>query len=143
NGESRHLLHAGRRQNTTANHHPPPVAATSLTDEEFNHLKNFVTDYHTYHLTPSQCSSLLAQHIHAPVDVVWSVVRRFDKPQTYKHFIKSCTVGGCRRCAGGEYGGGYTTFADHGGELNLQKLASVTEAMAHDGGAAIKSLNLR
>ncbi|KAD5316884.1 hypothetical protein R6Q59_032104 [Mikania micrantha] len=202
-------------QTTTHHLSLPP----GLTDEEFNHLKNFVTDYHTYHLTPSQCSSLLAQHIHAPVDVVWSVVRRFDKPQTYKHFIKSCTVGegfkmevGCTRdvnvisglpaatsterldllddekhvmaftIIGGEHRlrnyHAVTTvhevvtqedsrpvtvvlesyvvdvpegnteedtrlFADTVVKLNLQKLASVTEAMAHDGGAAIKSLNLR
>ncbi|URD78921.1 abscisic acid receptor [Musa troglodytarum] len=24
--------------------------------------------------------------------MVWSVVRRFDQPQTYKHFVKSCHV---------------------------------------------------
>ncbi|KAF6151338.1 hypothetical protein GIB67_040611 [Kingdonia uniflora] len=30
--------------------------------------------------------------INAPVETVWSVVRRFDKPQTYKHFIKSCSL---------------------------------------------------
>ncbi|KAK1408943.1 hypothetical protein QVD17_41115 [Tagetes erecta] len=203
---------------TTTTHHlsPPP----NLTDHEFNQLKPIITQFHTYHLTPSQCSSLLAQHIHAPVDVVWSVVRRFDKPQTYKHFIKSCTVSdnftmevGCTRdvnvisglpaatsterldllddvnhvlgftIIGGEHRlrnyHAVTTvhevvspdddrrpvtivlesyvvdvpegnteedtrlFADTVVKLNLQKLASVTEAMAHDGGATIKNLNLR
>ncbi|KAI3727906.1 hypothetical protein L6452_16528 [Arctium lappa] len=203
---------------TTTSHHlsTPP----GLTDDEFNQLKRYVIDFHTYHLTSSQCSSLLAQHIHAPPDVVWSVVRRFDKPQTYKHFIKSCTVGegftmavGCTRdvnvisglpaatsterldllddqnhvmgftIIGGEHRlrnyHAVTTvheiittteeenarpvtvvlesyvvdvpegnteedtrlFADTVVKLNLQKLAAVTEAMAHDGGGdAVKIL---
>ncbi|GFZ15066.1 PYR1-like 4 [Actinidia rufa] len=30
--------------------------------------------------------------IAAPVAAVWSVVRRFDKPQAYKQFLKSCRV---------------------------------------------------
>ncbi|XP_023736269.2 abscisic acid receptor PYR1-like [Lactuca sativa] len=198
---------------TTTTHHlsAPP----GLTEDEFNQLKPFVIDFHTYHLTSSQCSSLLAQHIHAPAAVVWSVVRRFDKPQTYKHFIKSCTVSeaftmtvGCTRdvnvisglpaatsterldllddekhvmgftIIGGEHRlrnyHAVTTvheiisavdappitvvlesyvvdvpegnteedtrlFADTVVKLNLQKLASVTEAMAHDGDATIKS----
>ncbi|XP_071693427.1 abscisic acid receptor PYR1-like [Rutidosis leptorrhynchoides] len=74
---------------STAHHLSVPQG---LTQQEFNKLQNFITNFHTYNLTSSQCSSLLAQHIHAPVSVVWSVVRRFDKPQTYKHFIKSCHV---------------------------------------------------
>ncbi|KAL7594805.1 abscisic acid receptor PYR1 [Lactuca sativa] len=63
-----------------------------LTSEDFLQLKSAVTEFHTYDLSSAQCSSLLAQYIHAPVDVVWSVIRRFDKPQIYKHFIKSCTM---------------------------------------------------
>ena len=35
---------------------------------------------------------VLVQEIRAPIDTVWSVVRRFDTPQTYKHFLKSCDV---------------------------------------------------
>ncbi|KAI4328083.1 hypothetical protein L6164_020470 [Bauhinia variegata] len=65
---------------------------TGLTQEEFEELKQFVTEQHAYLVGSGQCSSLLAQRIHAPLDAVWSVVRRFDKPQTYKHFIKSCAV---------------------------------------------------
>lgn len=198
---------------TTAHHLSAPPG---LTEDEFNQLKRYVIDFHTYHLTSSQCSSLLAQHIHAPLDVVWSVIRRFDKPQTYKHFIKSCTVGegftmavGCTRdvnvisglpaatsterldllddekhvmgftIIGGEHRlrnyHAVTTvheitteearrpmtvvlesyvvdvpegnteedtrlFADTVVKLNLQKLAAVTEAMAHDGDAAVKIL---
>ncbi|GMH28811.1 hypothetical protein Nepgr_030654 [Nepenthes gracilis] len=66
---------------------------SGLTQDEFDELKPFVAEFHTYRIhNGRQCSSLLAQLIHAPRDVVWSIVRRFDKPQAYKHFIKSCTV---------------------------------------------------
>ncbi|XP_074270056.1 abscisic acid receptor PYR1-like [Silene latifolia] len=77
---------------TTTSHHltPPP----GLTPSEFTDLIPHVIEFHTYKLARDrhQCSSLLAQKIHAPRAAVWSVVRRFDKPQTYKHFIKSCSV---------------------------------------------------
>ncbi|CAO2819604.1 unnamed protein product [Amaranthus hypochondriacus] len=76
---------------TTTSHHlfPPP----GLTHDEFTSLIPFINEFHTYRLKKGrQCSSLLAQKIHAPRAAVWSVVRRFDKPQTYKHFIKSCSV---------------------------------------------------
>ena len=65
-----------------------------LTPDEFESesLKHSISDHHTYLVGPGQCSSLLAQRVHAPPSTVWSVVRRFDKPQTYKHFIKSCAV---------------------------------------------------
>ncbi|XP_021768186.1 abscisic acid receptor PYR1-like [Chenopodium quinoa] len=74
---------------TTHNLSPPP----GLSHHEFTSLIPSITEFHTYRLNKSrQCSSLLAQKIHAPRAVVWSIVRRFDKPQTYKHFIKSCSV---------------------------------------------------
>ncbi|KAF3662875.1 Abscisic acid receptor PYL1 [Capsicum annuum] len=63
-----------------------------LTPEEFQQLSSSIMEFHSYRINSGQCSSLLAQRIHAPVDTVWTVVRRFDKPQTYKHFIKSCNV---------------------------------------------------
>ncbi|KAJ8560289.1 hypothetical protein K7X08_004347 [Anisodus acutangulus] len=63
-----------------------------LTPQESDNLKPSITKYHTYQANSSQSSSLLAQHIHAPPHVVWSIVRRFEKPQIYKHFIKSCSV---------------------------------------------------
>ncbi|KAH7290935.1 hypothetical protein KP509_30G069900 [Ceratopteris richardii] len=37
---------------------------------------------------------MVVQRIKAPVEVVWSVVRQFDKPQAYKHFISSCCMQG-------------------------------------------------
>lgn len=42
--------------------------------------------------THRRCRSRLIQHISAPVETVWSILRRFDKPQKYKRFIKSCTL---------------------------------------------------
>ncbi|KAJ9180522.1 hypothetical protein P3X46_008753 [Hevea brasiliensis] len=51
-----------------------------------------VARYHTHVVGPNQCCSAAVQHIAAPVSTVWSVVRRFDNPQAYKHFVKSCHV---------------------------------------------------
>ncbi|VFQ63769.1 unnamed protein product [Cuscuta campestris] len=75
---------------------------SGLSPDEFEELKQWVVEFHTYRVNSGQCSSLLAQKIHAPPDAVWSVVRRFDMPQTYKHFIRSCTVGGGFRNAVGD-----------------------------------------
>ncbi|KAF5199071.1 Abscisic acid receptor pyr1 [Thalictrum thalictroides] len=63
-----------------------------LTKEEFEELQATINEFHTYTICPGKCSSLLAQQIKAPLDIVWPVVRRFDRPQTYKHFIKSCSL---------------------------------------------------
>ncbi|XP_042950916.1 abscisic acid receptor PYR1-like isoform X1 [Carya illinoinensis] len=82
------VAEADETHNTTHHLVTPP----GLTQAEFDELKRLVTDFHTYTLGPGQCSSLLAQRINAPLHAVWSLVRRFDHPQTYKHFIKSCTV---------------------------------------------------
>ncbi|CAN4109733.1 unnamed protein product [Withania somnifera] len=51
-----------------------------------------VAVYHTHLVAPNQCCSAVIQRISAPVSTVWSVVRRFDNPQAYKHFVKSCHV---------------------------------------------------
>ena len=48
--------------------------------------------HHTHVVSPQQCCSAVVQEIAAPVSTVWSVVRRFDNPQAYKHFVKSCHV---------------------------------------------------
>uniref|UniRef100_A0A7N0TGZ0 Uncharacterized protein n=1 Tax=Kalanchoe fedtschenkoi TaxID=63787 RepID=A0A7N0TGZ0_KALFE len=39
---------------------------------------------------PNQCGSTVVQTVRAPISAVWSVLRRFDNPQAYKHFLKSC-----------------------------------------------------
>lgn len=51
-----------------------------------------VVHYHIHHIGPNQCCSAVIQPITAPISDVWSVVRRFDNPQAYKHFVKSCHV---------------------------------------------------
>lgn len=51
-----------------------------------------VARYHVHEVGPNQCCSAVVQIIGAPVPIVWSVVRRFDNPQAYKHFLKSCHV---------------------------------------------------
>ncbi|XVE69485.1 hypothetical protein DITRI_Ditri09bG0155800 [Diplodiscus trichospermus] len=55
-------------------------------------LPDTVATYHIHALGPNQCCSVVIQAIEAPVETVWSVVRRFDNPQAYKHFLKSCHV---------------------------------------------------
>ncbi|KAK8520742.1 hypothetical protein V6N13_076876 [Hibiscus sabdariffa] len=82
----------------TAHHLTVP---SGLTRDEFDELIPSITQFHTYSVGPGKCSSLLAKRIDAPEDVVWSIVRRFDTPQTYKHFIRSCAVGEGSRMAVG------------------------------------------
>ncbi|KAI3805782.1 hypothetical protein L1987_21668 [Smallanthus sonchifolius] len=62
----------------------PPTTATPIPDS--------VARYHIHPVGPNQCCSAVIQQINAPVSDVWSVVRRFDNPQAYKHFVKSCHV---------------------------------------------------
>ncbi|KAK8946534.1 Abscisic acid receptor PYL4 [Platanthera zijinensis] len=51
-----------------------------------------IARYHEHAVGPNQCCSAVVQPVAAPVQSVWSVVRRFDNPQAYKHFVKSCHV---------------------------------------------------
>lgn len=51
-----------------------------------------IARYHTHPVGPNQCCSAVVQQIDAPVSTIWSVVRCFDNPQAYKHFVKSCHV---------------------------------------------------
>ncbi|PWZ57319.1 Abscisic acid receptor PYL4 [Zea mays] len=41
---------------------------------------------------PGRCCSAVVQHVAAPAAAVWSVVRRFDQPQVYKRFVRSCAL---------------------------------------------------
>ncbi|XP_075507904.1 abscisic acid receptor PYL4-like [Primulina tabacum] len=59
-------------------------SASQVPDHELQH--------HSQAVGPNQCCSAVSQLISAPVSTVWSVVRRFDNPQAYKHFIKGCHV---------------------------------------------------
>ncbi|KAK1261436.1 Abscisic acid receptor PYL1 [Acorus gramineus] len=68
---------------------------SGLTRQEYESLKPVIDEFHRHHIASTssgQCSSLLSQRINAPVPAVWSVVRRFDRPQVYKHFIKNCSL---------------------------------------------------
>ncbi|KAJ3701125.1 hypothetical protein LUZ61_004830 [Rhynchospora tenuis] len=57
---------------------------------DFEHARQL----HHHQLTANQCTSTLVKHINAPVDLVWSFVRRFDEPEKYKPFVKQCLVMG-------------------------------------------------
>lgn len=63
-------------------------------EEEYECLRDVVGRYHNHSVSNGQCCSMVVQRIRATVKDVWSVVRRFDKPQTYKHFIRSCSMRG-------------------------------------------------
>uniref|UniRef100_A0A7N0R884 Uncharacterized protein n=1 Tax=Kalanchoe fedtschenkoi TaxID=63787 RepID=A0A7N0R884_KALFE len=54
----------------------------------------YISRYHHHHTADNQCSSSLSTHVNAPVDLVWSLVRRFDEPQKYKPFVSRCVVKG-------------------------------------------------
>ncbi|KAL8509248.1 hypothetical protein ACS0TY_016443 [Phlomoides rotata] len=55
-------------------------------------IPDHVARYHNHAVGPNQSCSAVTQQISAPVSTVWAVVRRFDNPQAYKHFVKSCHV---------------------------------------------------
>ncbi|CAL5203016.1 unnamed protein product [Lathyrus oleraceus] len=63
---------------------PPPTAARRTVDT--------LSLHHAHMVGPNQCCSVVTQNIDAPVSAVWPVVRRFDNPQGYKNFVKSCHV---------------------------------------------------
>ncbi|KAJ9539799.1 hypothetical protein OSB04_026305 [Centaurea solstitialis] len=79
------------------NHHHKQQPSTATTTTIWN-LPSSITvpedliHHHTHAVGPHQCSSAVVQSISAEVSTVWSVVRRFDNPQAYKHFLKSCDV---------------------------------------------------
>ena len=70
-------------------HHP---TSQGLTQEEMAELEPVIQAHHTFPPAPGTCTSLITQHIDAPLRAIWPVVRSFDRPQRYKHFIKSCNV---------------------------------------------------
>ncbi|OIV98415.1 hypothetical protein TanjilG_16742 [Lupinus angustifolius] len=79
-----------RRQPQTP---PPEAAARRLTVPlSLKSLADTVACSHAHVVGPNQCCSVVTQHISAPISAVWSVVRRFDNPQGYKNFVKTCHV---------------------------------------------------
>ncbi|MQM01869.1 hypothetical protein Taro_034629 [Colocasia esculenta] len=77
---------------------PPQKAASGqlgLSQEESSVLEPLIRSYHIAangRHPPGTCTSLITQRIDAPLRAVWPIVRRFDQPQRYKHFIKSCAM---------------------------------------------------
>ncbi|KAJ8426435.1 hypothetical protein Cgig2_021042 [Carnegiea gigantea] len=51
-----------------------------------------VAKHHNHKVGPHQCCSAAVRRIPAPLSTVWSLVRRFDQPQAYKLFLRSCRV---------------------------------------------------
>ncbi|CAL5382209.1 unnamed protein product [Camellia sinensis] len=54
----------------------------------------YIRRYHKHERKENQCTSEFVKHIKAPVDLVWSLVRRFDQPQRYKPFVSRCVMQG-------------------------------------------------
>lgn len=78
-----------------ANCPKPPQAAPSarrITSKTRVSVPETVAHHHAHAVGLDQCCSVVIQHIAAPTSTVWAVVRRFDNPQAYKHFVKSCHV---------------------------------------------------
>ncbi|KAJ8750502.1 hypothetical protein K2173_015649 [Erythroxylum novogranatense] len=71
---------------------PKQAREQVLTQEESMELKHLIDTDHKFETAPNTCSALITQRIDAPADIVWPFVRRFDSPQKYKHFIKSCRM---------------------------------------------------
>jgi abscisic acid receptor (PYR/PYL family) len=78
---------------------PPGSRLWRLTDEmnsTEDGLRSLDSEYlrrlHQHELSGNQCSSMVVKHIKAPVNLVWSLVRRFDQPEKYKPFISRCVV---------------------------------------------------
>lgn len=97
------LLHRINNVNTATNAISTATANMLCQKEQLQFQKRFpitcsiplpdtVARYHTLVVGSNQCCSSVVQQIAAPVSTVWSVVRRFDNPQAYKHFVKSCHV---------------------------------------------------
>ncbi|KAL3635681.1 Abscisic acid receptor pyl8 [Castilleja foliolosa] len=59
--------------------------------------EDFIRRHHKHDVGANQCTSSLVKHIKAPLPLVWSLVRRFDKPQSYKPFVSTCIVNGDMR----------------------------------------------
>lgn len=67
-------------------------APQGLSPEEFSELKPIIEKYHKFEACPNTCTSLITQRIEGPARRVWPLVRSFENPQKYKHFIKSCNM---------------------------------------------------
>ncbi|XP_021977238.1 abscisic acid receptor PYL4-like [Helianthus annuus] len=79
---------------STMNHQSSTIG-TGIVCKQLPQLINIPEDlhrHHTHRVSHNQCFSTIIQPIAAPLETVWSLVRRFDNPQAYKHFLKSCDL---------------------------------------------------
>ncbi|RAL52321.1 unnamed protein product [Cuscuta campestris] len=81
--------------------HPASTAAASLLKRTQPKLSipvpaseapDHVLRHHAHEVGPSQCCSAVVRRVSALPEAVWSLLRRFDNPQAYKSFVKSCHV---------------------------------------------------
>ncbi|CAH8384790.1 unnamed protein product [Eruca vesicaria subsp. sativa] len=75
----------------TANNHHKQLQKVSLT-RGMPDVPEHVEILHTHVVGPSQCFSVVVQDVDATVSAVWSILSRFEYPQAYKHFLRSCHV---------------------------------------------------
>ncbi|KAJ0971814.1 hypothetical protein J5N97_019773 [Dioscorea zingiberensis] len=60
---------------------PTPMSAAT---------EDMIRRFHSPLIPPGRCGSVHVHHVSAPLPVVWSLVCRFDRPQSYKRFIRTC-----------------------------------------------------
>ncbi|KAI3735014.1 hypothetical protein L6452_14499 [Arctium lappa] len=78
---------------TTVNHHNHPCTTSTIWRLPSSiYLPEDLHHHHTHVVGYNQCSSAVIQSISAPMETIWSIVRRFDNPQAYKRFLKSCQL---------------------------------------------------
>ncbi|GAV77190.1 Polyketide_cyc2 domain-containing protein [Cephalotus follicularis] len=85
-------LQLHKTNTTTCCHKQRPTTTMVITRACGVTVPETVARHHSSMLGPNQCCSAATQTINAPISTVWSVLRRFDNPQAYKHFLKSCHV---------------------------------------------------
>ncbi|XP_004506801.1 abscisic acid receptor PYL4-like [Cicer arietinum] len=79
-------------QRTVDHHFDHQIDNNTLFVNPTTQIPDHISHYHTHVVAEDQCCSAVVQETTASIASVWSVVRRFDNPQSYKNFIKSCTV---------------------------------------------------
>ncbi|CAN6995206.1 hypothetical protein BRARA_E00553 [Brassica rapa] len=72
-------------------HHHKQIHKVSLT-RGMADVPEHVEIFHTHVVSPSQCFSVVVQDVDASASAVWSILSRFEHPQAYKHFVRSCHV---------------------------------------------------
>lgn len=71
---------------------PQPGQQPSASGNSRLGVDEAATQYHSCDFRQGQCGAMNMQYIAAPAEEVWSLVRRFDRPQDYKRFIRSCSL---------------------------------------------------